>query len=176
MTPATSSAPARTSGPVPEPALIRVEAGSRFPVSARAGFDYITDPRNWLDYWPRAISVEPGARWERPDDRARVVLRLGGLRVALDMTLVRIDPYRLVEYTSRQAGLPAARHWRRFEEHDGELAYRIVVEYAARPGWRTFVDRSVVRAATERAVSETLANLHTRFRRDPPSPYRRASR
>jgi hypothetical protein len=156
---------------VPEPALIRVEAGSRFPVSVPEGFDYITNPRNWLDYWPRAISVEPGARWERPDDHARVVLRLGGLRVALDMTLVRIDPYRLVEYTSQQTGLPAARHWRRFEERDGKLAYRIVVEYAVRSGWRTVVDRSVVRAATERAVSETLANLHTRFRRDhPPGP------
>jgi hypothetical protein len=120
--------------------------------------------------------VEPGARWERPDDRARVVLRLGGRRVALDMTLVRIDPYRLVEYASRQTGLPAARHLRRFEERDGELAYWIVVEYAVRPGWRAFVDRTVLRAATERAASETLANLHTRFRRNPANPNPRASR
>ena len=148
--------------------MIRVEAGSRLPVSAREGFDYITDARNWLDYWPRAVSVDPSTRWQRPGDRARVVLRLAGRRVALDMTLVRIDPYRLVEYTSEQAGLPAARHRRLFDERDGELAYRIVVEYEPRPGWRGIVDRSVVRRATERAVRETLANLHERFRRSGP--------
>jgi hypothetical protein len=146
--------------------VIRVEAGTQLPVPARDGFDYITDPRNWLEYWPRAVSVGPDARWQRPGDRARVVLRLAGRRVALDMTLVRIDPCRLVEYTSEQAGLPAARHRRHFDERDGELAYRIVVEYEPRPGWRGLLDRSVVRRATERAVRETLANLHERFLRN----------
>jgi hypothetical protein len=145
--------------------VIRVEAASRFPVSAREGFDYITDPRHWLEYWPRAVSVEPETRWERPGDRARVVLGLAGRRVALDMTLERIDPYRLVQYTSEQARLPVAHHQRHFAERNGELAYRIVVEYAPRPGWRSLVDRSVVRRATERAVLETIANLHERFRR-----------
>jgi len=47
------------------------------------------------------------------------------------MKLVRIEPYRLVEYTSEQRGLPAARHWRHFEQTDDELAYRIAVEYPA---------------------------------------------
>ena len=79
------------------------------------------------------------------------------------------DPYRLVEYTSEQAGLPAARHWRHFDERDGELAYRIVVEYEPRRGWRGLADRSVVRRATERAVHETLANLHERFQGSGPS-------
>ena len=143
--------------------MIRVEAESRLPVSAREGFDYITDARNWLEYWPRAVSVDPNTRWQRPGDRARVMLRLAGRRVTLDMTLVRIDPYRLVEYTSEQAGLPAARHRRLFDEREGELAYRIVVEYEPRPGWRGLVDRSVVRRATERAVRETSANLDDRF-------------
>ncbi len=143
--------------------VIRVDAGRRLPVSVDRGFDYITDPRNWLAYWPRAISVDPGTRWQRAGDRARIILRLAGRRVALDMQLVRIDPYRLVEYTSEQGGLPAAHHWRHFEARDGELAYRIVVEYEPRPGWRGLVDRIVVRRATERAVRETLANLERRF-------------
>ena len=168
MTRATSSAPARTSSRAPDRDVIRVEAGSHFPVPARDGFDYITDPPNWLEYWPRAVSVDPDTRWKRPDDRARVTLRLAGRRVVLDMTLVRIDPYRLVEYTSEQAGLPAAHHWRHFDERDGGLAYRIVVEYEPRPGWRGLLDRSLVRRATERAVRETLANLHERFRRSGP--------
>ena len=168
MTPATSSAPARTSSRRPDRGVIRVAASSRFPVPAREGFDYIADPRNWLDYWPRAVSVDPDTRWQRPGDRARVVLRLAGRRVALDMTLVRIDPYRLVEYTSEQAGLPPARHSRHFDERDGELAYRIVVEYEPRAGWRGLVDRSLVRRATERAVHDTIANLDARFRRGGP--------
>jgi hypothetical protein len=153
---------------VPERDVIRAEAGTRLPVSARDGFNYITDPRRWLEFWPRAVSVDPDTRWQRPGDRARVVLRHAGRRVALDKTLVRIDPYRLVEYTSEQAGLPAARHRRHFDERDGELAYRIVVEYEPRPGWRGLVDRSIVRRATERAVRETLANLHERFQRSGP--------
>jgi hypothetical protein len=139
--------------------VIRIEAACRLAVSVRHGFDYITDPGNWLEYWPRAVSVDPSTRWQRPGDRARVVLRLAGRRVGLDMTLVRIDPYGSVEYTSEQAGLPAARHERHFEARDGELAYRIVVEYEPRPGWRGLADRTVIRRATQRAVRETLANL-----------------
>ena len=169
MTRATSSAPARTSNRTARPredAVTRIEAGRRLPVSVRDGFDYITDPRNWLAYWPRVITVDPDTRWQRPGDRARIVLRLAGRRAALDMQLVRIDPYRRVEYTSEQAGLPAARHRRHFEDRDGELAYRIVVEYDPRTGWRGLVDRSIVRRATERAVRETLANLDEQFRRD----------
>ena len=33
----------------------------------------------------------------------------------LEVKLVRIEPYRIVEYTSEQRGLPAARHWRHLE-------------------------------------------------------------
>ncbi len=38
-----------------------------------------------------------------------------GGAIELDMTLVRIEPYRLVEYTSEQRGLPVARHSRHFD-------------------------------------------------------------
>ena len=44
------------------------------------------------------------------------------------MTLVRVEPYRLVEYASEQHGLPPARHWRYFDETDDELTFRIAVE------------------------------------------------
>ena len=40
-------------------APIRVEAGRRLPVPLRDGFDYITDPANWPEYWPRLITVDP---------------------------------------------------------------------------------------------------------------------
>jgi hypothetical protein len=82
----------------------------------------------------------------------------------LDMTLERIEPYRLIQYTSRQRGLPVARHWRHFDEIDGELAYRIAVEYQPRSGWRGPFDRLVVRRAVERTVRTTMINLERRFR------------
>ena len=79
------------------------------------------------------------------------------------MRLVRIEPYRLVEYTSTQRVLPAARHWRHFEQTGDELAYRIAVEYQPRPGWRSLVDRLLVRRAVERMLRVTMANLERRF-------------
>lgn len=84
--------------------------------------------------------------------------------VELDMCLVRIEPYRLVEYTSERRGLPAAQHWRYFTPAGDEVAYRIAVEYQPRPGWRGVFDRLVVRRAIERTVNATIANLEQRFR------------
>ncbi|MGH2962660.1 MAG: SRPBCC family protein [Solirubrobacterales bacterium] len=143
---------------------VRIEVERRFPISVRDGFDYITAPANWPEYWPRFVRLDPASRWRAPGDRATLTLRMLGREVELEMTLVRIDPYRVVEYTSEQRGLPAARHWRHFEEVDGELAYRLVVEYEPRPGWRGLVDRLVVRRAIERTARETVTNLSQQFR------------
>ena len=145
-------------------AQIRIAVERHLPVSVRDGFDYITDPVNWPEYWPRLVRVESATRWREPGDRACVVQRILGREVELDMTLVRIEPYRLVEYTSKQRGLPTARHWRHFDQTGAELAYRIAVEYRPRPGWRSLFDRFLVRRAVERTLRETLSNLERRFR------------
>jgi Polyketide cyclase / dehydrase and lipid transport len=145
-------------------APIRIAVEQHLPVSVRDGFDYITDPVNWREYWPRLVRVDSATRWREPGDRACVVQRILGREVELDMTLVRIEPYRLVEYTSKQRGLPAARHWRHFDQAGDKLAYRIAVEYQPRPGWRSPFDRFLVRRAVERTLRETLANLERRFR------------
>jgi Polyketide cyclase / dehydrase and lipid transport len=145
-------------------APIRIAVGQHLPVSVRDGFDYITDPVNWREYWPRLVRVDSAARWREPGDRASVVQRILGREVELDMALVRIEPYRLVEYTSKQRGLPAARHWRYFDKAGDELAYRIAVEYRPRPGWRSLFDRFLVRRAVKRTLRETLANLERRLR------------
>lgn len=144
-------------------APIRIEVDRRLPVSVKDGFDYITDPGNWPEYWPRLVRITSAGRWREPGDRASLVLRMLRRDVELEMELVRFEPYRLVEYTSQQRGLPAARHRRHFEEADDELAYRIGVEYEPRPGWRSLFDRLVVRRAIERTVDETIANLERRF-------------
>jgi uncharacterized protein YndB with AHSA1/START domain len=145
-------------------AAIRVELERRLPVSVHDGFDYITDPNNWPEYWPRLVRITSARQWREPGDRASLVLRMLRREVELEMKLVRVEPYRLVEYTSEQHGLPAARHWRHFEQADDELAYRIAVEYQPRRGWRSLFDRLLVRRAIERTLRETMANLEQRFR------------
>jgi Polyketide cyclase / dehydrase and lipid transport len=143
---------------------VRIEVESRFGVSVRDGFDYITDPANWPEYWPDLVRVEPGSQWREPGDRARLVLRLLGRPVELAMTLGSLVPYRVVEYTSVQRGLPDARHERHFADDDGGFGYRIVVTYDPRSGWRGILDRTLVRLAIERAARRTIANLHRAFR------------
>lgn len=145
-------------------APIRIEVERRLPVSVHDGFDYITDPANWPEYWPRLVRITSATRWREPGDRARLVLRMLRREVELEMKLVRIEPYRLVEYTSEQRGLPSARHWRHFHRSDDELAYRITVEYQPRPGWRSLFDQLLVHRAVERTLRETMANLELRFR------------
>lgn len=139
--------------------MVRIEAQQRFPVSLREGFDYITAMSNWPQYWPRLLRVHPGSRWGAPGDRARLVLRLLGRATELEMTLGRLEPYELVEYTSLQRGLPDAHHERHFAQADEGFDYRVVVELEQRSGWRGLFDRVLVRRATERAVRETLENL-----------------
>jgi hypothetical protein len=144
--------------------VVRIEVERRFGVSVREGFDYITDPANWPAYWPRFVRLDPDSCWREPGDRARLTLRMLAREVELEMALSRVEPYRVVEYTSEQRGLPAARHWRHFDEAGGGLAYRIVIEYSPRVGWRGLLDRTVVRHATTRTARRTMANLERRFR------------
>jgi hypothetical protein len=108
--------------------VVRIEVERRFEVSVREGFDYITDPANWPEYWPRFVRLDPDSRWREPGDRSRLTLRMLGREVELEMTLSRVETCRAVEYTSEQRGLPAARHWRHFDEAGGSLAYRIVID------------------------------------------------
>jgi uncharacterized protein YndB with AHSA1/START domain len=143
--------------------MTRIEVATRFDVSLQDGFDYITGMDNWPRYWPGLVRIEPGSRWHEPGDQARLVLRLLGRPVELEMTLRQLVPYRLIEYTSVQRGLPDARHERHFVEADGGLGYRIVVSYEPRAGWRGILDRVVVRRAIERAMRQTLANLESCF-------------
>ena len=140
---------------------IRVELTRHFAVPLEEGFDYIVDPRRWPEYWPGLIRVQPGSRWQAPGDRARVVMRLLGRAVELQMTLRTFDPYRLVEYDSVQRGLPDVRHERGFAAAGDGFDYRLAVEFEPRTGLRGGFDRRLVRRAVERALRRTLTNLET---------------
>jgi Polyketide cyclase / dehydrase and lipid transport len=143
---------------------VRVELAHRFAVGLRDGYDYITNLGNWHEYWPDLVRIDPDSRWSAPGDRTRIALRLLGRETEMTMVLDRMEPYRLVEYTSEQRGLPEAHHERHFAD-DGEdgLAYRVVVEYVPRNGLRGLFDRVIFRRAVERAVRTTIANLEARF-------------
>jgi uncharacterized protein YndB with AHSA1/START domain len=138
---------------------MRIEAEHRFPVTARRGFDYITDQANWPQYWPGLVRIEPGSRWSDPGDVTRIVVRLLGRDVPLEMTLRRFEPPRYVEYTSTQPGVPDARHERHFEDAGGALHYRIAVEFEP----RGLYDRILVRRGIARALRRTIANLDEVF-------------
>jgi len=138
---------------------MRVEREQTFGVTVEEGFAFITDPANWPRYWPGLVRVEQGSRWSEPGDQARVVTRLLGREVELHMTLRRFEPNRLVEYESRQRGLPDARHERHFATADGGFRFRLVVEYEPRSGLRGLYDRMLVRRGIERVLDETIANL-----------------
>jgi hypothetical protein len=138
---------------------MQIECEHVFDVPLAAGFGYITDPANWMSYWPGIVRVEPGSRWAAAGDEARIVVELLGRQVELRMVLRRFEPSRLVAYDSAQDGLPDARHERHFEQAGGGFRYRLVVEYEPRPGLRGVYDRLLVRRGVERALRSTIANL-----------------
>jgi len=141
--------------------FIQIEKQFAFPL--REGYDYITDLEHWPEYWPGLVRLDPSSRWSRPGDTARLTLNLLGRPTELVMTLARIDPYRLIEYTSVQHGLPAARHERHFAEDREGFRYRIEVELEPRNGLRRPFDRVVVPRAVKRAARQTVDNLTRRF-------------
>lgn len=138
---------------------MRVEFEHGFGVTVEQGFAFITDMANWPRFWPGLVNVESSSRWSVPGDEARVVTSLLGREVELRMRLRVFDENRLVEYESRQRGLPDARHERHFIATDDGFRYRLVVEYEPRSGFRGLYDRLVVRRAVERALRQTIANL-----------------
>ena len=139
--------------------MVRVEHERRFSVPIEDGFAFITDMANWPRYWPGLVRVEPGSRWHEPGDEARVVTKLLGREVALQMTLRTFKAPRLVEYDSRQRGLPDARHERHFVAAESGFDYRLVVEYDPRGRLHGVYDRLVVRRGVERVLRQTTENL-----------------
>ena len=142
---------------------VRIECAHHFDVPLEEGFAYISDLGAWPEYWPGLVRVDPSSRWQAPGDRARLVLRLLGRPVELDMTLERFESPRLIAYTSVQRGLPDAHHERHFTASDGGFLYRLVVELEPRPGARGAFDSVILRRAVRRALQQTVANLERQF-------------
>ncbi len=139
--------------------MVRVEDTHRYGVPVDRGFAFITDTANWPTFWPSFVRLEPGSRWGAPGDTARLVTRLLGRERELEMTLTALEPNRLVTYTSRQPGLPDARHERHFEPDGDGFVYRLVVEYEPRGGVRGLYDRVVLVRGIRRAFRSTFEAL-----------------
>jgi Polyketide cyclase / dehydrase and lipid transport len=142
---------------------MRVVREHQFDVGVEDAFAFITDLGNWPRYWPGLVRVEPGSRWSAPGDEARIVIRLLGREVELRLALKTFELNRLVEYQSRQSGLPDARHERHFSAVDSGFRYRLVVEYEPRSGLRGLYDRLLLRRGVERAMRQTITNLEAEF-------------
>jgi hypothetical protein len=127
--------------------MLRIEVTHTFDVSVAEAFAYITDMKNWPEYWPGFIRIEnpAAAVWSNPGDRATVVIKLLNRERALNMELEAFEKDASVTYVSRQRGLPDVRHERHFEAARDGCVYRLIVEYEPRTGFAGLFDRTLVR-------------------------------
>ena len=58
--------------------MVRIEVIHTFDVSVAEAFAYITDTKNWPEYWPGFIRIDnaAAARWRTAGDKATVVIKL----------------------------------------------------------------------------------------------------
>jgi uncharacterized protein YndB with AHSA1/START domain len=144
---------------------VRIELTRDLPVAPREGFDYITDVRNWPEYWPHFIEIPEGEsmRWSGAGDRAAVVIEVRGRPTELRMTLEEFVPYDRVVYSSSQEGLPDFHHERLFREDGGRLRYTLGIAYRPRPGLRGLFDRLILPRYVRASLAETMDNLERVF-------------
>lgn len=95
-----------------------------------------------------------------------LVMRMLAREVELTMTLEDFQKDVLVQYTSRQQGLPDARHERHFRADSTGFEYRLVVAFEPRKGVVGLFDRVFVKRAVRKALSETVENLDRVFRQE----------
>lgn len=140
---------------------MRIEASSTFPVDREVGFDYITDPGNWPQFWAGLVDIPDlgRARWQEPGDTMRLRMRIAGRVTDLHMTLDQLSRPALVRYHTTQQRVPDAAHERHFEPAAEGFRYRLVVSFTPRSGLAGLVDRTLYRYAASRALRRTLDNL-----------------
>ena len=116
-------------------------------------------------YWPDFVRLEDAAtaRWQAPGDRVTLVIRLLGRERALHMELQALVPDSYLIYTSRQPGLPDARHERHFKPVPAGCEYRLIVDFEPRRGLSGLYDRVIAAQSIRRAMRKTARNLDRVF-------------
>lgn len=145
--------------------MIRIEVSHTFSVPVSETFAYITDMRNWPEYWPNFIRIEnpSEAEWSNPSDKATVVIKLLNRERALNMEMKEYQKDVRVTYVSRQQGLPDVNHERHFKAVPAGCEYRLVVEYVPRQGFTGLFDRLLVKGSVQNAMRKTVQNLDKVF-------------
>jgi hypothetical protein len=146
--------------------MIRVELAHTFPVSPGDAFAYITDTKNWKEFFPNFVRLhDPAhAKWDTPGDRVTVVIRLLGREVQVNMnwrSAKRTPSY----LRCRQQGLPDASHERHFSGVPEGFEFRPVVAFEPRSGLAGLFDRLLVKRAVAGALRKTIENLESAFMR-----------
>ncbi len=150
--------------------MIRVELTHTFPVSVGDAFAYVTDTRNWKEFFPNFVRLhDPAhAKWDTPGDRVTVVIRLLGRDVQVNMILEQYERDSRVTYVSRQQGLPDARHERYFKAVPEGFEFCLVVVLEPRSGLPGLFDRLLVKRAVAGALRKSIDNLEAVFEQQRP--------
>ncbi len=145
--------------------MVHIEVSHTFPVSVSAAFAYITDMKNWPEYWPGFVRIEnpSEAKWSNPGDKITVVIKLLNRERVLNMELLEFQKDTRVTYLSRQQGLPDARQERHFQSVPAGCEYRLIVEYQPRQGLTGLFDGLLVKGSVERAMQKLVQNLDRVF-------------
>ena len=146
--------------------MIRVEMAHTYPVSAGDAFAYITDTKNWKEFFPNFVRLHDAAhaKWDTPGDKVTVVIRLLGREVEVNMTLEQYRKDNRVTYVSRQQGLPDAKHERYFKAVPEGFEFCPVVVFAPRSGLAGLFDRFLLKRAIAGALRKTIENLESAFK------------
>jgi hypothetical protein len=140
---------------------MRVELTHVFPVPVSEAFAYITDIKNWPEYWPDFVRLEnqTTAKWADPGDEVTMVIMLLNRERSLHMRLGEFKSNERVAYTSQQPGLPDIYHERHFKTTPAGCEYRLAVEYEPRPGLTWLFDRFILNGSFKNALQKTVDNL-----------------
>jgi Polyketide cyclase / dehydrase and lipid transport len=145
--------------------MVHIEVSHTYPVSASEAFAYITDIKNWPEYWPGFVRIEnpSDAKWSTPGDKVTVVLKLLNRERTMNMELREFEKDLRVIYVSRQDGLPDAHQERHFKSVPAGHKYRVVVEYQPRQGLVGLFGQLLVKGSVERALQKLMQNLDRVF-------------
>ena len=145
--------------------MVHIEVSHAFPVSVSEAFAYITDMKNWPEYWPGFVRIEnpSDAKWSNPGDKITVVIKLLNRERAFNMELKEFQKDMRVTYVSRRDGLPDAHQERHFQTVPTGYEYRVVVEYQPRQGLIGLFDRILVKASVEGAIRKLVQILDRVF-------------
>jgi Polyketide cyclase / dehydrase and lipid transport. len=145
--------------------MVHIEVSHTFPVSVSEAFAYITDIKNWPEYWPNFVRIENSseAQWSNPGDKVAVVLKFLNRERTMSMELLEFQKDLRVIYVSRQDGLPDAHQERHFKSVPAGFEYRVIVEYQPRQGLVSLLDRLLVKGSVEKAMQKLMRNLDRGF-------------